>query len=310
MQTLRERRTEGIGPGGKARRSARATAVSVVLHIVLVFGLWEAFQSAGGIQRLLEQAPEPRVQRERLRFVTVAPAATPVPTVASVGGGEEERAGRTTGPASNSLVPSASTVPIVSPTDIPAGIPAPGAGFDVNAGTPAGGPLAAGRGPLKGLQPGYADPRLWVRAPTLEYAPKTSEERLDSAVASTINRYRDSVLANTHTPNKFERGDWTYETKDGKRYGMDQQFIRLGKFSIPTALLALLPLNQMQGNPIENDRQKRLAAIRVDIMSGAQASMNEEDFRQAVKAIRERKEKERAAAEKQKKAAEKTISDR
>jgi hypothetical protein len=177
-------------------------------------------------------------------------------------------------------------------------------------GTPATGPLASGRGAVKGLQPGYVDPRLWPAAPRLEYAPKTDEQRLDSAVASSVMRYRDSVAALAYSPNKFERGDWTYETKDGKRYGIDQQFIRLGKFSIPTALLGLLPLNQVQGNPIENDRQARLAAMRADIMRGAQAAMNEEEFRQAVKKIRARRDKERADAEAKKKTETKTISER
>ena len=312
MQTLRLRRADIIEPGVKARRTARATAVSVVVHCFVIFGLWEAFKSTGAIQRFFIREPSVTEPGERLRFLAITPRAVAerTPTVATVGGGGAERAGRTTGPESNAATPLIAGVPLVSPLQVPTGIPAPGEGFDVNAGAPAGGPLAAGRGPLKGIQPGYADARIWVQAPVLEYAPKTSDERLDSAVATSIMRYRDSVLANSYSPNRFERGDWTYKTKDGKRYGVDQQFIRLGKFSIPTALLALLPMNQMQGNPIENDRRSRLAAMRVDIMAGAQASMNEEDFRKAVKAIRTRKEKERAAAEKQKKNVEKTISQR
>ncbi len=69
-------------------------------------------------------------------------------------------------------------------------------------------------------------------------------------------------------------------------------------------------MNQIQGNPIENDRQRRLAAMRIDIMDGAQAAMNEEEFRQTVKKIRERKEKERKEAEAKKKAEPKFISER
>ncbi|MBK6308249.1 MAG: hypothetical protein IPF47_22000 [Gemmatimonadetes bacterium] len=64
----------------------------------------------------------------------------------------------------------------------------------------------------------------------------------------------------------------------------------------------------MQGNPVENERQARLAAMRVDIMQGAQAAMNEEEFRQAVKKIRARKDKERKEAEQRKKAETKPIS--
>lgn len=158
------------------------------------------------------------------------------------------------------------------------------------------GPLASGRGPLRGLQPGFTEPRIWIEAPLIVAPALTGDAKLDSAVAANVRAFNDSIAAITYSPNKFERGDWTYTTKDGKTYGIDQQFIRLGKFSIPTALLGLLPMNKMQGNPIAYERDRRLAAMRFDIMEHAQIAMNEEEFRRAVKAIRDRKEKERKAA--------------
>lgn len=314
MLTL-DKRHNRSEPGSGAGRSARAAAVSVVLHVFLVFALVHALQSTGAIQRIFVREFTFEQPRERLRFLTVTPPrAQPVEVTPSavsappaVRGAEAPGVTRGSGEGTSGIP----ALPLVAPTEVPATIPPPAAaGFDVNVGTPAGGPLASGRGAVKGLQPGYVDPRLWPTAPALVYAPKTDEERLDSAVTTSIMRYRDSVLANTYSPNKYERGDWTYQTKDGQKYGIDQQFIRLGKFSIPTALLGLLPLNQMQGNPIENDRQARLAAMRVDIMRGAQAAMNEEEFRQTVKKIRARKEKERKEAEARKKTETKTISGR
>jgi hypothetical protein len=174
---------------------------------------------------------------------------------------------------------------------------------------PASGPLASGRGPLRGIQPGFTEPRIWVESPVIVSPALTGDAKLDSAVAANIMAFNDSMAANTYAPNKYERGDWTYTTKDGKKYGVDQQFIRLGKFSIPTALLGLLPMNQVQGNPTAYERDRRLAAMRVDIMEHAQMAMNEEDFRRAVKAIRDRKEKERKAAlDKKKKEPAKVIS--
>jgi hypothetical protein len=317
LLTLRDRHNRTI-PGEGAGRSARATLVSVVVHVVLLFVLVQALQSTGAIQRIFLRTPIVTFQqpRERLQYLTVTPPRVqPPPVVAPRAADATERdgatrAGRTRGPEGATEGPAIPTVPLVAPTQVPPSIPAPGDGFDVNVGTPASGPLASGRGAVKGLQPGYVDPRLWVESPALVYAPKTAEERLDSAVVSSIMRYRDSVMANTYSPNKFERGDWTYKTKDGKRYGVDQQFIRLGKFSIPTALLGLLPMNQIQGNPIENDRQARLAAMRIDIMRGAEAAMNEEEFRQAVKKIRARKDKEKAEAEQRRKTETKPISER
>jgi len=315
MLTLRRRPERNGGGRGNAPRSAGATAVSIAVNVLAAVLLWQAVQNPLVMTRLFTR--EPLVEdmpRERIRYLITPPRPTPPATAPAVtaqppGGGTTPRAGRTEGRESPNAVAESPRAPLVAPSQLPTTIPPPGNASAADSGAPASGPLASGRGPLKGIQPGYADPRLWVEAPVIEYAPKTAEERLDSAVVGSIMKYRDSVLANTSTPNRFERGDWTYRTKGGDRYGIDQQFIRLGKFSIPTALLALLPMNKMQGNPIENDRQARLAAMRTDIMMGAQAAMNEEEFRQAVKQIRARKEKERKAAEKAKKDAQKTISE-
>jgi hypothetical protein len=88
-------------------------------------------------------------------------------------------------------------------------------------------------------------------------------------------------------------GDWTFE-KGGKRYGADQQWIYFGKFKIPTALLALLPLNGV-GNPTVASRNSQLDYMHSDIQYEAQRSLNEDEFRDAVKRIRERKEREHEA---------------
>jgi hypothetical protein len=69
----------------------------------------------------------------------------------------------------------------------------------------------------------------------------------------------------------------------------------LGPVSIPTALLALLPLN-IQGNPMTMERDRAYAAMRRDIYWHAHQGVNEADFAKAVRSIRERKERERAAA--------------
>jgi hypothetical protein len=91
-------------------------------------------------------------------------------------------------------------------------------------------------------------------------------------------------------------GDWTFE-KNGKKYGVDEKYIRLGKISIPTAILALLPINTT-GNPTMNDRNKLQNQLHADIFWNAQRGMNEADFKKAVRSIRERKEREREAQKK------------
>jgi hypothetical protein len=96
----------------------------------------------------------------------------------------------------------------------------------------------------------------------------------------------------------MERGDWTVDGKGGK-YGIETKdnktYIRLGKVSIPAAALALLPFNR-QANPITGERERRYNAMHAEIQQQAQRAMNYDEFRNAAKAIRERKDRERAAA--------------
>ena len=58
----------------------------------------------------------------------------------------------------------------------------------------------------------------------------------------------------------------------------------------------MLPLN-LQGNPTTMERDRTFAAMNRDISWHAQQAINEADFMKAVRGIRERKERERAAAQ-------------
>ena len=120
-------------------------------------------------------------------------------------------------------------------------------------------------------------------------APKSPKERLDSALAARLKAHNDSLAALALTGRR--PGDWTV-TKKGKKYGIDQKNIYIGDITIPTAVLALLPLN-VQGNPTTIERERTLNAMHGAIADQAQGVMNEEEFREAVKRIRERKERER-----------------
>ena len=111
---------------------------------------------------------------------------------------------------------------------------------------------------------------------------------MDSAIAAMINPIEDSLA---RLPRERAPGDWTVE-RNGKKYGIDQKYIHLGNFSLPTAVLALLPLN-VQGNPTTMERERRLSTMRGEIQEQAARVARDDDFRAAVKALRERKEKER-----------------
>ena len=97
-------------------------------------------------------------------------------------------------------------------------------------------------------------------------------------------------------PHERAPGDWTY-TRNGKKYGIDGSLIHLGNFSLPTALLALLPMNAT-ANPSALERDRRLTMMRGEIQAQAARAARDDDFYRAVKALRERKERERAEQKK------------
>lgn len=153
------------------------------------------------------------------------------------------------------------------------------------------GPLIGGGGPVRGVRPNYSDGRLWVPPNPIVAPPKTVKETIDSLIADGIAPYNDSVAA---VARGRDPSDWTIQ-KGGYKWGIDRSAIRLGPVSIPTALLAMLPLN-LQGNPTTMERDRSYAAMNRDITWHAQQAINDADFAKAVRSIRERKERERAAA--------------
>ncbi len=182
--------------------------------------------------------------------------------------------------------------PLVAPSAVPSELPpeppkkaAPAA--QAEGGT---GPVIGGGGPTRGVTPAFTDPRLWAPTDPAPIRPKTPTERLDSAIASRVHHLEDSLRA--LGPQRAD-GDWSWTGKDGKKYGIDQKYIHLGPFSLPTALLALLPLN-VQGNPTTYGEARRIGAIRAEILEQSARSARDNDFNQAVRELRDRKQKERA----------------
>jgi hypothetical protein len=150
-----------------------------------------------------------------------------------------------------------------------------------------------GSGAATGVTPAYGDPRVWVEPGPFVALPRTPAQRADSLIRDAFGAYADSAAIANANPSRAP-GDWTVE-KGGQKWGVDQKWVHLGKLKIPTAVLALLPLN-VQGNPQELERQRNQATMRRDIMYQASRAASEDEFRAAVKRIRERKERERREA--------------
>lgn len=227
------------------------------------------------LTRLLTREKRVPVPAERIGFLSIPRSAGPA--VAGRSGGDGT-------PASVAPPPA-----LVAPATVPDGVPAPPAAARPVPVTGTG-PLVGGGGPTRGVRPSYTGPRVWSppRA-TILSAPRTTREVIDDAIRADIGRITDSVVALGPRRNPT---DWTIE-RNGRKWGIDQEFIRLGPVSIPTPILALLPINA-QANPVTVARERQLNYMNRDIAYHAQRAINENEFKTAVRNLRIRKERERA----------------
>jgi hypothetical protein len=276
----------------RPKRSPLTLAVSIALHLVAGAVLLRVVTLGIDASRLgeIKRKTADPLRQERLQYVRVSPSAPatparPAPAAASAQGGPVARGPRA----------------LVAPPAIPQGVPAApsadtgstaaGAGGDGSAAPMERGAPAAARG----VTPGFVDRRLWG-VPDPDGVPRSGSERIDSVIVATLRAARDSAdsaaLVRRRAP-----GDWTRTTADGQKWGWDQTGIRLGKVTLPNALLGLLPLNAqrgMMGNPIERERNARVALMRDEIQRYSTQAVGEDQFRQAVKALRARRDRERA----------------
>lgn len=254
------------------QRSRRWWIVSITIHIAVLAALGQiVFRYPLG---QLLGIPKPERVRERLHFITIQKPPTAHSGTPSVSPRGSAPAALPTPAATPSTLP-----PITPPDSAPArAAGGTGTGFD-----------AFGTGMATGLVPRQPDPRIALTPEAIARTPRSVAEEIDSVVHIAIGIVNDSlaVVARQRKP-----GDWTVKGKDGQVWGWDPQGnIRLGKFTIPGALLALLPLNVQSGvSPID---ARAAAWIRRDIFEGAQRTISEDEFRAAVKRIRERKDRER-----------------
>ena len=254
------------------KQTTGSLLISIAIHVAIVLGLgtivWRyPLGQMMGITR-------PAIRPERLLYITVPPA----PTENSGGGASAKPSG-----------PAALRAPVVTPAEVPAPVPAD-TGRSQAAGGSGTGLGDSGSGAATGIVPRQPDPRIALAPGQVAKIPRSTAESVDSIVALAIGIYNDSALRNAEKP-----VDWVKQGKNGDIWGMDQSNIYLGKFKIPTALLSLLPLNVNSAiGPIE---ARSLAYIRRDVLENAQRSISEDEFRAAVKRIRERKEREKRQRE-------------
>jgi hypothetical protein len=266
-------RHAGEEPQQRRNRPSPSFLVSVGVHVVVAIALMRMLIVN---MELASSSQRRSTTVERVSYVTLGTPGTKAVTPGRSGGDGRPIQSR--------------EIRVVPPRAVPEGIPAPAAATkpEAEGGT---GPLVGTGGPARGIRPSYSDPRLWAPPQKIIAPPPTVAETIEGLIAEGIRPYNDSVA---RAAGRRDPTDWTME-KGGYKWGIDKRAIRLGPVSIPTALLALLPLN-LQGNPITMDRDRAYNAMHRDIQWHAQQGVNEADFAKAVRSIRERKERERAAA--------------
>jgi hypothetical protein len=145
------------------------------------------------------------------------------------------------------------------------------------------------------IGPGLADGKLWVRPlplPPRELAQRLSKNRtelVDSAVTAIVQAYLDSIANDPATRNQG-MPSWTTEIA-GKKFGIDSKNIYIAGLKIPAAVLALLPIPA--GNIDQNRAYNHFMDLRADLLYAAQRAQTLEEFKQVIREIRARKERER-----------------
>ena len=150
-------------------------------------------------------------------------------------------------------------------------------------------------GTRRRLGPAYAGGWLWVRPFDARLGVVGESEtraihiaRIDVAIRERIKSFIDTMPRDSFAlpPPQI----WTTEV-DGATWGIDQTWIYLGDFKIPTALLALLPFPMQDWDRAQDARE--LARVREDIIRAARRSEDAKEFRKYVNELRKRKEAER-----------------
>src|SRR5438045_432851 len=260
-------------PDGTRRRLSPSFVVSLGVHVVVAIAFMRMLILNGDFS----SAPRRQtVPQERVGFVKLARPGEK-PTAGRVGGDGRPIQSR--------------AIHVVAPTTVPTRIPAPVLTTVKPREEGGNGPLVGGGGPVRGVRPSYSDGRVWTPPAPIVEPPKTVAQTIDSLIADGIAPYNDSIAAALQ---RRDPTDWTIQ-KGGYKWGIDRKPIRLGPFSIPEALLAMVPLN-LQGSPTTMERDRTYAAMNRDISWHAQQAINDADFMKAVRSIRERKERDKAAA--------------
>jgi hypothetical protein len=259
----------------RRKRQRAPIALSIAIHVVLI-AMIASITFRYPIAALFNSKRD--TVTERIQYVQTRPAPR-----APVGNGSNP----TKEPPKRVAKPAPLLAPSITPSTLPPIAP-PTVSVGSVSGT-AGGTGGAPAGVATGVEPAMPDPRIELRPNSLRL-PNTQAERNDSAVKAIYVAYREAEISAEEHRGRDPR-DWTFE-KNGQKYGIDSQYVYLGKFKIPSMILAALPFNKAGVDGSRVIQARNSSWIQNDIYMHSQG-MSEDDFRAAVRRIRERKEREK-----------------
>lgn len=160
---------------------------------------------------------------------------------------------------------------------------------------PAGDTVRVPGEPAERIGPGLATGRLWVRPlplPPKELAKRLQKshiELVDSAITAVIQAYLDSA-GREPGADRVKLPDWTTEV-NGAKFGLDSRNIYIAGLKIPAAVLALLPIptGGNQSRALDHNGQW----IAEDLRRAASRAQTLDEFKQAVRELREQKQWEK-----------------
>lgn len=248
----------------RSRRYGRVVAIgialSVLLHALIVFVSPVVVRYLEAPFMLAPPPPRPTASVEGMRVIDFRITETPAPVERVEETPPEQPSPEPTAPAAEAVeAPTTDAEPL---------------------------PTAAER-----LRPRVGDWRLWVRPP-LSSRDATRAEReaeLRRRLYADIEAYNDSMAA--EAARRAESLDWTVG-EEGNRWGLSPGKIHLGPITLP------LPLDLGPHPAVRRDMEGRRDLWEAIQRQAGQGSIDD-DFNDRVKAIRERKARERADEEAQ-----------
>ncbi len=213
------------------RRHAGSFVTAIVIHLVVAGAFAHALATSRGLDWLPPTRVHPGTESEALRYIEVPPELA-LPAAAASAPARI--------PAAAATQPREVSLTDAAPRDISRDSISTATirGASATAASESA-PTADGTNGKVVLVPASADPRIWSAQSSFEAVDQTHTEVLDASLARGIRASNDSIAA---VGVQTIRPDLIATDRDGRKYGVDNSRIHLGKVSLPAVALGFLPI--------------------------------------------------------------------